>query len=186
MSVSKPARRLLWFAVIFLVLIGVAAVTRSSLVLIWPQRFSGSSSNPAAALDAGFARHVALTFIHILPGALFLALAPFQFVPNVRQKHLQFHRWMGRVLVFMRSDHRSLCADHELQDEHRRTERNGGHHAIRDRISDLSAQGLPAHSTQGSRAPSRVDDSRLRRRAGSGHDATDCRNVLCVSQAHAA
>jgi uncharacterized membrane protein len=99
MSVSKPARRLLWFAVIFLVLIGVAAATRRSLVLIWPQRFGGSSSNPAAALDAGFARHVALTFIHILPGALFLALAPFQFVPNVRQKHLQFHRWMGRVLV---------------------------------------------------------------------------------------
>jgi uncharacterized membrane protein len=99
MSVSKPARRLLWFAVIFLVLIGVAAVTRRSLVLIWPQRFSGSSSNPAAALDAGFARHVALTFIHILPGALFLALAPFQFLPGVRQKHLQFHRWMGRILV---------------------------------------------------------------------------------------
>jgi uncharacterized membrane protein len=99
MSVSKPARRLLWFAVIFLVLIGVAAVTRRSLVLIWPQRFSGSSSNPAAALDAGFARHVALTFIHILPGALFLALAPFQFFPGVRQKHLQFHRWMGRILV---------------------------------------------------------------------------------------
>lgn len=99
MSVSKRAKRLLWFTVIFLVVIGVAAVTRRSLVLIWPQRFGGGSSNPAAALDAGFARHIALTFIHILPGALFLVLALFQFVPGIRQKHLQFHRWSARVLV---------------------------------------------------------------------------------------
>jgi uncharacterized membrane protein len=40
-----------------------------------------------------------LTLIHILPGGLFLALAPLQFVPGIRERHLQFHRWMGRVLV---------------------------------------------------------------------------------------
>ena len=98
MSGSKPARRLLWFAVIFLVVIGMAAVTRRSLVLIWPQRFGGNAS-PAAALDAGFARHAVLTFVHILPGGLFLALAPLQFLRSIRQKHLQFHRWSGRALV---------------------------------------------------------------------------------------
>lgn len=99
MSVSKPASRLLWSAVIFLVVIGVAAVTRRSLVLLWPSRFGGGGANPAAALDAGFARHAALTFVHILPGALFLSLAPFQFARNFRQKHLRFHRWSGRVLL---------------------------------------------------------------------------------------
>ena len=99
MSVSKPASRLLWFAVVFLVLIGIAAVTRRSLVLLWPQRFGGGNSNPAAALDAGFARHAGLTFLHILPGALFLTLAPFQFAQSFRQRHLQFHRWSGRVLL---------------------------------------------------------------------------------------
>lgn len=99
MSVSKSASRLLWFVVIFLVFIGIAAVTRRSLVLIWPQHFGGGTSNPAAALDTGFARHAALTFIHILPGALFLGLAPFQFSHSFRQKHLQLHRWSGRVLV---------------------------------------------------------------------------------------
>jgi len=98
MSGSKPATRFLWFAVIFLVVIGIAAVTRRSLVLIWPQHFGGNAS-PAASLDAGFARHVALTFVHILPGALFLGLASFQFARRVRQQHLQFHRWSGRVLV---------------------------------------------------------------------------------------
>ena len=99
MSVPKSASRLLWFPVGFLVLIGTAAVTRRSLVLLWPQRFSGGNSNPAAALDAGFAHHAGLTFLHILPGALFLSLAPFQFAQGFRQKHLPFHRWSGRVLL---------------------------------------------------------------------------------------
>ena len=83
---------------IFLVVIGVAAVTRRMLVLFWPS-LSGGTSNPAAVLDAGFARHMALTLVHILPAGLFLVLAPLQFMPSVRQKHLQIHRWMGRVLV---------------------------------------------------------------------------------------
>ena len=97
MSVPKHVRRLLWSAVVFLVLIGIAAVTRRSLALLWPQRFAG---NPAASgLDAGFARNAALTFVHILPGALFLGLAPLQFVPGFRQRNLKFHRRMGTLLV---------------------------------------------------------------------------------------
>ena len=92
MSVSRPASRFVWIAAVFLVLIGIAAVTRRTLVLLWPEQFSGGQSNPAAVLDAGFARHRALTLVHILPGALFLGLATLQFMPGVRKKHLQFHR----------------------------------------------------------------------------------------------
>lgn len=99
MSASKLANRLLWFALTFLIIIGVAAVTRRSLVLLWPSRFGARGPNPAAALDSGFARHAALTFVHILPGALFLVLAAFQFSRSFRQKHLKLHRWSGRVLV---------------------------------------------------------------------------------------
>jgi uncharacterized membrane protein len=98
MSVSKRGSRFLWTAVIFLVVIGIAAVTRRTLVLLWPG-LTGGKSSPAAALDAGFARHMALTLVHILPGGLFLALALLQFMPSIREKHLQFHRWSGRVLV---------------------------------------------------------------------------------------
>jgi uncharacterized membrane protein len=99
MLVSKRAGRFLWTAVIFLVVIGIAAVTRRTLALFWPAQFAGGKSNPAAGLDAGFARHLALTLVHILPGGLFLALAPLQFMRSIRQKHLQFHRWSGRVLM---------------------------------------------------------------------------------------
>lgn len=98
MPVPKRAPRFLWFALSFLVLIGVAAVTRRTLVLLWPARFAGNLA-PAAALDAGFAKHMALTLVHILPGGLFLSLALLQFVPAIRQRHLPVHRWMGRVLV---------------------------------------------------------------------------------------
>lgn len=98
MTVPKSASRLVWTGVIFLAVIGVAAVTRRTLVLLWPETFAGTAS-PAAALDAGFAKHMALTLIHILPGGLFLILAPLQFVPGIRQKHLKVHRWMGRILV---------------------------------------------------------------------------------------
>jgi uncharacterized membrane protein len=83
---------------IFLVVSGVAAVTRRTVVLFWPS-LSGGTSNPAAVLDAGFARHMTLTLVHILPAGLFLVLVPLQFMPSVRQKHLQYHRWMGKILV---------------------------------------------------------------------------------------
>jgi uncharacterized membrane protein len=98
MTVSKRASRLIWFSVIVLAAIGIAAATRRTLVLLWPAQYTGKYP-PAAAMDEGFARHVLLTFVHILPGALFFLLVPFQFAPSIRAKHLQLHRWMGRVLV---------------------------------------------------------------------------------------
>ncbi len=99
MTTPPRITRIIWIAVIFLVVIAIAAVSRRALVLIWPEQFAGGSSSPAAALDAGFARHMTLTLVHILPGGLFLVLAPLQFMSSIRQKHLRLHRWMGRVLV---------------------------------------------------------------------------------------
>jgi uncharacterized membrane protein len=99
MAANQPTPRFIWTGVIFLGLIGVAAATRRTLVLLWPAEFGGGTSNPAAALDIGFAKHVALTLVHILPGALFLVLAPLQFVPSIRERHLQVHRWLGRILL---------------------------------------------------------------------------------------
>ena len=98
MAVSKSASRLVWTGVALLALIGVAAVTRRTLVLLWPGTFA-SKASPAAVLDAGFAKHLALTLFHILPGGLFLLLTPLQFMRSIREKHWMIHRWMGRVLV---------------------------------------------------------------------------------------
>jgi len=101
MAVSRRTTRILWIGVAFLVFIGVAAVTRRTVVLVWPGTLGSGSANPAAALDGGFGSHKWLTLIHILPGALFLTLATLQFMPGIRQRHLNFHRWSGRFLVVL-------------------------------------------------------------------------------------
>jgi uncharacterized membrane protein len=93
--------RIVWTGVCFLILIGIVAVARRTVVLLFPGTLGGGSASPAAALDAGFARHMTLTLIHILPGALFLTLAATQFMPRIRQNHLNLHRWMGRCLVVL-------------------------------------------------------------------------------------
>jgi uncharacterized membrane protein len=98
MAVGRGVTRFIWTGVIVLALIGVAAATRRTLVLFWPAVFAGKNP-PAAAMDTGFAKHMALTLVHIIPGAIFLVLAPLQFVPAIRDKHLNVHRWLGRILL---------------------------------------------------------------------------------------
>jgi len=52
-------------------------------------------------MDSGFARHKALTVTHILPAALFIMLMPLQFIPHIRERHLVWHRWSGRLLIVL-------------------------------------------------------------------------------------
>jgi hypothetical protein len=92
-------RRLIWPLTILLVAIGLLAVARRTYVLIYPPvtpRFVA-----AAALDSGFAQHRELTFLHILPAALFFILMPLQFSRRIRTQHLLWHRWSGRILIFL-------------------------------------------------------------------------------------
>lgn len=46
-----------------------------------------------------FSRYPGTTLLHILPAALFLALAPFQFSRRIRARNIRVHRWSGRLLV---------------------------------------------------------------------------------------
>jgi uncharacterized membrane protein len=90
--------RILWVITFFLALIGVTIVTRRTLHLFGPS--SAPASFPeAAALDEGFARHRLLTMVHIIPGLLFMVLAPFQFIRGLRSRRPRLHRWMGRVVI---------------------------------------------------------------------------------------
>jgi len=49
--------------------------------------------------DGRFAAHPLLTLLHVLPGGILLTLAPLQFSRRIRSRHIQFHRWSGRVLI---------------------------------------------------------------------------------------
>ncbi len=98
MRAEKWIVRMLWIAVIFLALIGIAAAVRRTVVLFFPPTQAGRQ-NPAQELDANFAGHRALTLLHVVPGFLFMVLGPLQFVTRMRSRYLWFHRWSGRVLV---------------------------------------------------------------------------------------
>lgn len=82
-------RRTLWVCVAFLSLIMIAVATRRMLHL----------QSPAVDLDFGFARRPALTLAHIVPGLVFVLLAPVQFMAAVRKRYPALHRWTGRVLL---------------------------------------------------------------------------------------
>ena len=92
---------------IFLAVIGVAVALRR-IVHLWPILTRGyipvaTTSNPRAAqlvaLDDIFARRAILTFVHIVPGLLFMLLGPLQFSSTIRARHLRWHRWSGRVFI---------------------------------------------------------------------------------------
>jgi uncharacterized membrane protein len=87
---SRALTRLLWTAVIFLALIGVAAAVIRGVRLTRP---------PTERFDAAFWRHPALTFVHIIPGTLFMILGPFQFVKSLRTRRPALHRWSGRAFI---------------------------------------------------------------------------------------
>ena len=53
----------------------------------------------ADAFDVRYVQHPWASLIHIVPGALFLTLAPLQFVARIRQRRISIHRGMGRVLA---------------------------------------------------------------------------------------
>jgi uncharacterized membrane protein len=52
-----------------------------------------------AHFDGRLGAHPVITYLHVVPGALYLLLAPLQFSSRIRARHLAFHRWSGRVLV---------------------------------------------------------------------------------------
>jgi hypothetical protein len=94
-------------AVILLAFIGVAVVVRRTIHVVPvllngyhpPELDSTAAATPFAGVDDIFARHPILTLVHILPALGFIVLAPLQFSSTLRSRHLQWHRWSGRVVL---------------------------------------------------------------------------------------
>ena len=98
-AAARRGGRLIWTLTLILVAIGLLAAARRTYVLSDPPKTPRFAA--AAAMDAGFAHHKALTLAHIVPASLFLALMPFQFVRRIRERWLWWHRWLGRMLVIL-------------------------------------------------------------------------------------
>lgn len=51
--------------------------------------------------NLGFNKFPIITALHVIPGAIYLALAPFQFITLIRSRWINYHRWAGRLLVLI-------------------------------------------------------------------------------------
>jgi uncharacterized membrane protein len=107
----------LWCAVAVLVIVGVAAalgrgIFRADLatradpfrqqVLAALHRedpFLPQRAKELDRFDRRFAVNPFATLLHVLPGGVFLILAPLQFSSRIRNRYIRFHRWSGRILV---------------------------------------------------------------------------------------
>jgi len=49
--------------------------------------------------NEGFSEYPTITNLHVLPGLIYLALAPLQFLSSVREKYPRYHRLSGRLLA---------------------------------------------------------------------------------------
>jgi uncharacterized membrane protein len=95
---SRALRKIVWGAVIFLAFLGVAVAARRAVVLLKPGALK-TGRNPAADLDAHFAKRRIITLLHVIPGALFMVLGPLQFIGSLRQRYPDVHRWSGRIFL---------------------------------------------------------------------------------------
>lgn len=109
--------QLLWLTVITLALIGIGSAVGRGVFLgdfaarMEPWRAdlmeSLERNDPhaeeraadAAWLDRRFADRPVATMLHLLPGGIFLLLAPLQFSARLRRRHIRLHRWSGRLIV---------------------------------------------------------------------------------------
>jgi uncharacterized membrane protein len=95
-SLGRRGVRLVAVATSLLLLVVLASVLRR-LVSDGPHLAAGTS--PADTFDQRYVAHPWLAYLHILPGALYLFLAPLQLAYWFRHRHYPVHRRVGRVLA---------------------------------------------------------------------------------------
>jgi hypothetical protein len=94
---ERAGDRAVWVVIgllltIMVVFIGLRLVTDVPNVL------SGTLPDPEA-FERRYAEYPWLAYAHILPGAIYLGIAPFQLWRGFRNRHLPIHRRMGRVAL---------------------------------------------------------------------------------------
>ncbi|HEY3043087.1 MAG TPA: DUF2306 domain-containing protein [Vicinamibacterales bacterium] len=95
-----PARVAGWAAVVISVLILLAfSAIRFADMTSPSTALRAGGSRAADGFDIRYVQHPLLAVLHIVPGLVFLTLAPLQFVPRIRQRHLRVHRRLGWVLA---------------------------------------------------------------------------------------
>ena len=87
-----------WFVVIFLAsLTSLAAIGR--VITIQTGMHPPQPSDVGESFDVRYSQNPALTYVHVVPGLVFMILGPLQFSKRIRATSLKFHRRSGRVFL---------------------------------------------------------------------------------------
>jgi hypothetical protein len=100
---NSKSDRWMWGITLFLVLIGILIVYRRVAfisALHTPNGYvPGVTKSRSPIPDDGFAAHPTLTLIHIVPGLLFILLAPLQFVKRIQSAYPKVHRFISYIVL---------------------------------------------------------------------------------------
>ena len=102
MNVKRVVARVGWGTVVFLALLGMTGAVGRAMNWIDVTSiglYDSVSEQTVRSFEGRYDVHPILTLIHILPGFVVMALGPLQFLPRIRARHIQVHRWSGRILV---------------------------------------------------------------------------------------
>jgi len=87
-----------WIAVILLICNGLFSIVSRSVFLV--DAMGQEFTDPIATFDPFNGRYVQFSlasWMHLLPALIMFGLGPVQFMRSVRKKHINFHRWSGRL-----------------------------------------------------------------------------------------
>jgi hypothetical protein len=116
---AHPLTPVMWAGMLLLVIVGIlASIGRSVFPDDMITRFEPTRTRifeiagrtdplivdraaELAMVDGQFSSKPATTRLHVIGGAFFFALLPFQFSRRIRQRYVRFHRWSGRVLLLI-------------------------------------------------------------------------------------
>lgn len=96
-------RRTGWWVLLFMSLVGLLVTTSHYAFrpTVEEALAGGFGPSPAWFVEQmpRYREHAVMTFLHVVPGFLFMLLAPLQLVPRIRARHPAVHRVVGRVII---------------------------------------------------------------------------------------
>lgn len=84
--------------------IGRGGIVLLALVTVLPgivRLVSVSTATPVIAepADQRYYEHPVMTWLHILPGGIFMLVGPFQFSRSIRSRWIRLHRALGKIFI---------------------------------------------------------------------------------------
>ena len=110
MNLPRRAAFVLWTGVVLFAALAVTSAALRTVATIQPRsamaeaqrdalRAMNSDETLLQEFETRFSSRPAMTLLHVVPGALFLSFGLLQFSSRIRNRHIRFHRWSGRVLM---------------------------------------------------------------------------------------